>query len=184
VRAAARAGEYFAWFLFGLGVVELLVGFGISGLWAMVLGWFILGAARAEGARAVLDEGLAGMRIGELMTPHPITVPDTITADELLECVRVHRCTSFPLTHDHEITGLATLARCRAVDPRRRAGVMVRDVAWPIERVTVARPDELAADVLRRVSGGDGRILVLEHGHLRGIVSPSDVTRAVSAATG
>jgi len=184
-RSAARAGRYFAWFLFAVGITEMLGGAGVSGIWSVLLGWFILGAAAAEEERATVESELSGVRIGALMTPDPIVAPDSITVDEFLDrYVASRRCTSFPVTHDGSIVGLATLARCRALDPRRRAGTSVCDVAWPLTDVPIARPDDLVVDVLHRgISGGDGRILVFEGDRLVGIVSPSDVARVLAPAS-
>jgi Zn-dependent protease len=179
-RAAARAGETFAWVLFALGIVEIFLGAGIGGIWAVLLGWYLLDAARNEGARALVEQRLAGVRIGEIMSRDPITAPDSIMVEELLDhYVVAHHRASFPLTHDGRVTGLVTLARLRALDPRRRAGVSVGAIAWPLAEVTTARPDEMAFDVLRRQAGGDGRVLVLDDGALVGIVSPSDFARVV-----
>jgi Zn-dependent protease len=181
-RAASRGGEIFAWFLFGVGVLELLLGAGISGVWAVLLGWFVRNAAAAEAAQAEAEERLAGRRVVELMTPRPVVAPDDITVDDLLDrYVIAHHCTSFPVSHNGRISGLATLARCRALNPSKRSGVLVRDVAWPLDDVTTARPDELIIDVLERASGGDGRILVFDGPELVGIVSPSDISRVLEA---
>ena len=49
--------------------------------------------------------------------------------------------------------------------------------------MTCVHADEQLLDVLRTADeGGDGRILVLDNGRLSGIVSPTDVSRAVQAA--
>ncbi len=185
-RTAARAGETFAHVLIALGILELFLGAGVSGVWAILLGWFLLGAARAEKAQLEMEARLAGLRVEDVMTPDPATAPASITVDELLDSyVLRYRCTSFPLVAgDGSIVGLATLARCRAVAPRLRAGIPVSEVAWRLDEVTVAPPDELLIEVLRRMSGGDGRILVFDDGGLVGIVSPSDVARAAQVGRG
>ena len=185
-RTAARAGETFAHVLIALGIVELVFGAGVSGVWAILLGWFLLGAARAEKTQVDVEVQLAGLCVMDVMTPDPITAPASITVDELLDCyVLRHRCTSFPLVADDgRIVGLATLARCRAVTPRMRAGIPVSEIAWPLDDITTASPDEPLTKVLRRASGGDGRILVFEGAHLAGIVSPSDIARVAEVGTG
>ena len=178
-RTAAHAGRVFAWCLFALGIIELFGGADVSGIWAVLLGWFVLGAASAEEARAVVEQELDGVRIRDIMTPNPVVAPDSITVAELLDHYVVpHHCTSFPIVHDGSVTGLATLARCRVVDPRHRSETRVRDIAWPVSQVAVGRPDELVVDVLHRgMDSGDGRILVFDDDRLVGIVSPSDIAR-------
>ena len=185
-RTAARAGETFAHVLIALGILELFFGAGVSGVWAILLGWFLLGAARAEKAQLEMEAQLAGLRVKDVMTPDPVTAPASITVDELLDSyVLRYRCTSFPLVAgDDSIVGLATLARCRTVMPRLRAGIPASEVAWRLDDITIAPPDELLTEVLRRMSGGDGRILVFDGSRLVGIVSPSDITRATQVGGG
>ena len=71
----------------------------------------------------------------------------------------------------------------RAVPAARRATTRAADSAWPLSALTVASPDEPILGVLRRIGEeGDGRVLVLSNGELVGIVTPTDISRAVQAA--
>jgi Zn-dependent protease len=180
-RTAARAGEIFARVLIGIGVVELWFGLGLGGIWSILLGWFLLGAARSEEEQVDLEERLAGYRVRDVMTPQPLTAPASISVAELLDDYVLRRhCSAFPLVDaTGRVVGLATLARARAVPSGRRAVTPARDVAWPVHEVTTARPDEAVMPVLRRAAGGDGRVLVFDGERLVGIMSPSDIARVV-----
>jgi CBS domain-containing protein len=69
------------------------------------------------------------------------------------------------------------------VPPARRASTRVEQIAWPVTALTIAGPDELILDVLRRsATGGDGRILACDADTVVGIVSPTDITRAMQFA--
>jgi CBS domain-containing protein len=121
------------------------------------------------------------------MTRDPITVPDDASADDVVdEYVLRHHCSAFPVVgRDGSLRGLVTLARVRSVPPDRRPATNVASLAWPLSSLTVAAPQEFLLDVLMRLGTdgeGDGRILVLDNGRLVGIVSPSDVSRAVQIA--
>ena len=74
-RTATRAGETFAHVLIAVGILELFFGAGVSGVWAILLGWFLLGAARAEKAQIEMEAQLAGLRVKDVMTPDPVTAP-------------------------------------------------------------------------------------------------------------
>ena len=126
-----------------------------------------------------IEVQLAGLCVKDVMTPDPVTAPASITVDELLDSyVLRYRCTSFPLVADDgSIVGLATLARCRAVTPRLRAGIPVSEVAWPTGRHHDRAARRTADEGVAPHSGGDGRILVFEGVGLAGIVSPSDIAR-------
>jgi CBS domain-containing protein len=183
--SASRAGRVFGWVLVAIGVLEFSVVDTIGGLWFMALGWFLISAARAEENQARMSMDLGGMRVADLMSPQPITVfADTSVADVIDEYVLRHHCSAFPVVgHDGSVRGLVTLNRLRALPLRDRATTPVDALAWPVATITTARPDEPILDVLRRLrDDGDSRILVLREGNLVGIVSPTDITRAVQVA--
>jgi Zn-dependent protease len=181
-RSATHAGQTFGRILIGLGIVEVLLG-SAGGLWFVLLGWFLYTAARAEEAQIDVETSLGSLSVRDVMTPDPIVAPASISVADLLdEYVLRHHCSAFPLrAPDEQIVGLATLGRCRTVPVHRRATVAALDVAWRIDEVTICAPEEALLDVLRRVTGGDGRLLVFESARLVGIVSPSDISRLLQA---
>jgi Zn-dependent protease/CBS domain-containing protein len=182
---AARAGRVFAFALIGLGLVEFLFGITVSGLWFLLLGWFVLNAAQAEETQVHLTQDLASTRVHDVMTADPITVRDNLSVDEVLhDYVLARHCSTFPVVDDAgRLAGLATLGRLRAVPAGRRADTRIADIAWPVDDLTISSPDELILDVLRRETpGGDGRILVCSGTTVAGIVSPSDIARAIRLA--
>ncbi len=181
---AARAGRVFAFVLVGLGFFEFLVGVDVSGLWFVLLGWFLLSASRVEEMQARMTRSLGTTRVRDLMTPDPISVPGTISVhDALHDYVLARHCSSFPvLAADGGCTGLVTLGRMRSVRPELRTTTPVSAISWTLVDLTTAAPDELLLDVLRRSKpGGDGRILVCEGAAVVGIISPTDITRALQA---
>jgi Zn-dependent protease len=174
---ASRAGRAFGLLLIGLGIVELAFGAGLGGLWFMLIGFFILTAARGEETHA----RLRGLHVRDVMTPDPVTAPDWLTIADFLErFVFAHRFSTFPLTgFSGDVTGIVTLRAVKRVPPDRRAEQRVRDIACPLTDVPVAAPDDDLVELLPRLAGGcsDGRALVLVDGELVGIVSPTDVAR-------
>jgi Zn-dependent protease/CBS domain-containing protein len=182
---AARAGRGFAFVLIVLGFFEFLVGADVSGLWFVLLGWFLLTASRAEEMQARMRRDLATMHVRDLMTADPITVRNDMSVDEVLhDYVLARHCSSFPVLDDaSRLAGLVTLGRLRSVPPAHRATTRVSEIAWPLADLTIAAPDEPILDVLRRsTDGGDGRILVSRGDAVVGIVSPTDITRAMQFA--
>ena len=182
---AARAGRGFGYVLIGLGLLQFSAGLGAGGLWFVFLGWFLLMAARAEQVSAEARVFLEGVRVADVMTPDPVVAPGWITVDAFLEeYVLRHRFSAFPVrTFDGELGGLVTLNRLKEVPIERRAAVRVIDVACTIDQVPVTRSDEMLLDLVGRMSAcSDGRALVIDDGGLAGIVSPTDVARALESA--
>jgi Zn-dependent protease/CBS domain-containing protein len=183
--SATRAGRVFAYVLVGGGFAEILVGAVVSGFWMILLGWFVLNASRAEEEQIRMTRDLAGVRVRDLMTPAPITVRDTLAVEDVLhDYVLGRHCSAFPVVDAQGvIEGLVTLRHLRGVHPSERASTPVGRIALPVDQVPRAAPDEMILDVLRRAADlEEARLLVFEHGHLVGIVSPTDVARAVQLA--
>ncbi|MFE2849414.1 hypothetical protein ACFXKS_39180 [Streptomyces scopuliridis] len=69
--------------------------------------------------------------------------------------------------------------------PARRPAVRVRDVAAPVSRCTVAAPEVAMEDILDRIGSTTGTgvpVLVMEGGHLAGIITVHDTTAWSGAA--
>lgn len=180
-RVAARAGRGLGWALIAFGLFEFLVGFGIGGLWLALIGWFLLGAAGAEQRQAEVGESLSGVRVSDVMSSDPQTVPADIPVAKFIDRYLFgFRHTAFPLVEDGRPVGLVSLDRVREVSPDRRERTALRDVACGPDELTLASPQETLTDLLPRLSQcTDGRALVVTDGHLVGIVSPSDINRAM-----
>ncbi len=183
---ATRAGGRLGYALIGLGVLLLLLG-DLSALWFVLLGWFLLAASRAEATHELLHGALAGVRVRDVMSGSPIVAPEETSLASLVdEWFLRHDCSAFPLVgRDGRVSGLITLAAIKAAPRHDWDRLRGQDVADPVAAVATARPEEAFTDLLERLAGdsvGGGRALVFERGALVGIVTPTDVHRAVDLA--
>jgi Zn-dependent protease len=169
--AATNAGRTFGYVLIGLGVLLVAAG-GIGGIWFVFLGWFLLSAAKAEQTHVLVHDALAGVRVRDVMSSDLITAPAAISVSELLEeHVLRHHCSAFPLTDARGIpVAFITLRQIKAVPAAQRGTVRAGDrVLDLVDRITQAK-------------AGDGRALVFEDDRAVGIVSPTDLNRALELA--
>lgn len=178
---SARAGRVLGWLLIAFGLVQFLLGAAFGGLWLALIGWFLLGAAGAEERQAQVGEALAGVRVSDVMSTDPQTVPADLRVAEFIDRYLLgYRHTAFPLAEDGRPVGLVSLERVSQVPPDQRERVGLREVACNEKDLTITNPDERLTDLLPRLSRcADGRALVVTEGRLVGIVSPSDVNRAM-----
>jgi Zn-dependent protease/CBS domain-containing protein len=183
---AARAGRVVGFLLIALGVLQLVTGFGLGGIWLALIGWFMVSAATAEEQQARLSGRLAGITVADVMTPQPLTLDADLTVDDFVGQVALtHRFSTYPLVdHLGRLTGLVTLNRVRAVPPGQRATTRLREIACAPNEVPVARPNDSLVDLLERMHGcADGRAVVVDDaGRVVGLVSPSDVARSLELA--
>ncbi|GGM14599.1 MULTISPECIES: site-2 protease family protein [Micromonospora] len=182
---AARAGWILGVALIGFGLWRFLVGAGFGGLWLALIGWFLIGVAGLEERQARMGSALRGVRVGDVMTPQPQTASGELTvADFVDNYLFAYRHTALPLTVDGEPVGLVTLDRVRGTPVEKRATTRLAEVACRAEDLVLAAPEEELTDLLPRLSAcADGRALVVTGGQLVGIVSPSDISRAVQRGT-
>jgi Zn-dependent protease/CBS domain-containing protein len=178
---SARSGQVFGWALVVAAAYLVLVRRDYSWLWFALLGWFLIGAATAESQQAVLQSRLRTVAVRQIMTPDPMTVPASATvAWFLTDYLPRHRHSAFPVQADGQTVGLVTVHRINQVPPAARGQTTLEDAACPLPDVARATPDEPVADVLPRLNAcSERRALVFTDGHLAGIVSPADISRAL-----
>lgn len=186
-RVSTTAGRTFGYLMVGVGIALVAVGY-LGGAWIALIGWFVISAANAEATHALLQGALADVRIRDVMTPRPITVPASMPVDALLEhAFLAHHCSAFPVVDDAgRPVGLVTLRRLRSLPVTDRVGRTAGDIAIPVERAVVVHPDDALVATLEHLAPdapGDGRMLVFDGPVLVGIVSPTDIHRALELAS-
>jgi Zn-dependent protease len=183
---AAAIGRGFAYLLISGGVLLFIFQGAFSGAWLAFIGWFLLGAAGAEVRYLAARQALEGLRVHDVMTPHPVTVPAGHTIGQFMDEVAWERHhTTYPVIDDGRFAGLLAF-RCVAAVPRRAWDERsVRDCMIPRGRVPELRPEEPAVDALGELSATDvNRGVVLEGDRLVGILSAADLARALEVRTG
>jgi Zn-dependent protease/CBS domain-containing protein len=182
-RIAVRTGHVVAWMLIGLGLLAALTGSVVSGLWLVLIGWFVDNAGRAEGDAVRQRAVLGSVVVGGLMSPDPVTVPDDLSVERLVQdYVLGHHHSAFPVIDGlGRVVGLVGLDQVRKVPADRRGDVTVGQVAMPLEAVPVVGPADSGVIGLQRLgSSGVGRALVIDStGNLVGILSNADLARAL-----
>jgi Zn-dependent protease/CBS domain-containing protein len=183
---AARAGRRFGVLLVCLGVVLVIFAAQGGGIWLMLIGWFIASAASAEEQQAQVQGRLDGVLVSDVMSPDPLTVPAGLSVGRVLEDhVLRHRVSAFPVVDPSgQLQGLVTLNHIKRVQPELRSSVSVDDIACPPDEVPTATPTDRLVDVLPAMAhrGGDGRVVVLDGARIVGILTSTDVTRAIDLA--
>jgi Zn-dependent protease/CBS domain-containing protein len=184
---AARVGQGVGGLLIALGALGFLLAGNAGGLWTSLVGWFVLGAARSEGQVAALRLTLGDRRADEVMQAEPTVGPAWFTVDAFLRRFAVaHPHTAFPVQEfDGRLSGLITLDVLRRVPPERREAIRVGQLALPLERAVTVQPETSAVEVAARLTMSRQSIaLVLDQARLVGIITPTDLERAIALGRG
>lgn len=179
---AARAGRIVGCGLICFGLLEVMVGAIVGGLWLMFVGWFLFTAARDEEWSVLTRRALADAVVGDVATAAPHTVPAWITIDRFIEdYLLVDRHSGYPvLARDGSLTGLITLTQVRSVPFGERATTTVGEAAQSLDHVPTAALNEPVFALIERLAEtGAKRALVLDSGLLVGIVTSGDLTRLI-----
>jgi Zn-dependent protease/predicted transcriptional regulator len=180
-RVASEIGQAFGYLFIALGIAMFVFQGSFSGAWLAFIGWFLLQGARAEARYVATEQALAGLRVRDLMVRHPVTVDADSTIGRFMDDVAwSHRFTTYPVLDGDRPVGLLAFASVAAVprsdwDTRR-----VRDTMFPLDDVPLLTEDETAVDALEELSAPTGnRGLVVDNGHLTGLLSITDIARAL-----
>jgi len=79
-RISALLGQVFAWILVGLGIFLLFTSDAFTGVWFVLLGWFLGSAARGAVVQSRFTDRLEGVTAADLMDAQPVWVPSDTTA--------------------------------------------------------------------------------------------------------
>jgi Zn-dependent protease/predicted transcriptional regulator len=176
-RKASGAGTVLALGLMGLGLFSALSGGGIGGVWLVLIGFFVLNASRGTYQRLLMQDGLRGRRVAELMTPDPWTATPEMTLAELADRVMLAHAVSFaPVVDAGNVIGQIDAARMREVAREDWATTRVADAMAPLTDADLIAPRMTAEEALQRLSDGPQRKLIVAEGRrLRGILSLRDL---------
>ena len=175
---AATAGFTIGGLLVVVGVVEVGLGANPAGLWTSFVGWFLVMAARREGAEARVESLIGSAPIDDLMGPAPTEVPDWLPVADVAAGAGKGSTERF-LAVDFDgrptaVAGVAELGRIAAgtPEPSHGLGVRLRDLGLPTPvKVEAGTPAAAALKVMR------GPLLVTRAGAVVGVVTRVDVTR-------
>jgi Zn-dependent protease/CBS domain-containing protein len=182
-RLAADVGRGFGYLFIVAGLGLFVFQGSFSGAWLAFIGWFLLGAADAEAQHVRARQALAGLRVRDLMTRDPVTVDAELTLGEFMDSVVwQRRHTTYPVVHDGRPVGLLPFRRVAEVPRAEWDAKHVRDCMLARSEVPVLDEDAQAIDALAELGEtGVSRALVLADGRLAGLLSMSDLARALHA---
>jgi Zn-dependent protease len=187
-RFSARLGQGFAYLLIGLGIYLLTKSDAFTGLWFIVMGWFLGQTATGAVASSRFYERLEGVTVADVMDTQPVWVPgETTIVQAQDEFFLRYRWPWFPVADStsglflgllrQELIeaamedGRPALPVSEIVDAKADAAYSVHDDT-PIEQL-------LGSDGLRSL----GALMVVDsEERLRGVVTLEQVRRALTAA--
>ena len=178
-RMAALTGVGLAFVLMAGGAVAFVLGAFLTGIWFVVIGWFLRSQADAALQQLTIREELRGLTVSAALRRdfHPVR-PELSLASMLDDYVLLYHDRCYPVMSNGWLRGLISPADLQKFPRSEWHERSVSEAMTPSERLQVAQAsDDLARAVEVMASADVHELPVMEDGRLLGFVARSDVTR-------
>ncbi len=181
-RVASNAGMAFGLFLMVVGVINLATGHFIVGLWWVLIGMFLQGAASANTFQSKLRQALEGEKVRRFMNKLPVTVGPELTVDDLVEnYIYQYHHKLFPVIKDDIIAGFVTTRQVKKIAKSEWPTVTVGEIMSQDSQEIAINADEDAVNALDRMrQSKTARLMVMDRGKLVGIIALKDMMELLS----
>ncbi|NWG08815.1 MAG: site-2 protease family protein [Nitrososphaerales archaeon] len=184
-RMASRAGEAISYLFIFFGLFLILFDGFISGLWFILIGWFIKSGAEASLKQTIISQALSGVNVGDIMTKEVHTIAQNMSISDVVEnYFYKYKHGGFPVVEDGNLLGMLTTQDVRAVAKERWNELKAKDIMTSSEKLVKTQPEEPVVDAFLKLSKRDiGRLPVVKDRKLVGIISRSDVMHIIRVKT-
>jgi Zn-dependent protease/CBS domain-containing protein len=185
-RWASGTGQAIAWIFIVTGVVMIFgaripfFGTGlINGLWLILIGWFLNGAAIAGYRQIVIRDLLEDVPVERLMRSEvPVVPPDLSVSDLVYQWIIGTDERAFPVLAGERLVGLVCLEDARKLPREAWNSTTVEQIMTRAEQLDVVSPREDANEAFEKLTRRDVRqVPVIQDGHLVGLLRRRDIVK-------
>ncbi len=182
-RIASRIGAGFGLALILLGVLNIITGNFIGGMWWVLIGLFLRSASQTSYTQLLMQRVLSGEPVRQFMKKDPVSVSPAMSLDQLIHnYFYKYHYKMFPVQDDAgNLEGCITLDRIKEIPREEWERRHVEDIVSQCSEQNTVEPSTDAMKVMARMNReGVSRLLVTDHGHLEGIVTLRDLFNFIS----
>jgi len=178
-QTAAKSGTVFAYFLMALGVFALFQGALMAGLWQLMIGGFVLIAARSSVTSLMARNAFEGKTVRELMSRDPVTVGPETTLSAFANQIMLGKGVTFaPVVERSVLLGHFDQSVLSGIDRENWANTRVGDVYVGLDQGVMIAPELPVPDLLEIISKtGRRKFMVVSDHHLYGVITLADLIR-------
>ncbi|MCF6147402.1 MAG: CBS domain-containing protein [Candidatus Kuenenia sp.] len=181
-RISAHIGSGFGFFLIFLGILYIINGAFISGIWIAFIGLFLRKASQLSYQKLIWIQNLAGESVQRFMRRNPMTAPPEITLAEIIEnYFYKYHFKLFPVVKDGKFIGFISTREIKNVPKEEWNQHTVEEFLQPYSTENTIPPDADATKALLLMSKtGNSRLMVIEGERLIGIITLKDLLQFLS----
>ncbi|HET7147736.1 MAG TPA: site-2 protease family protein [Candidatus Nitrosopolaris sp.] len=155
---AVNVGIIISYGFMAFGFVMMVTGSFLSGVWTLLIGWFLNSGARSYIAQQELSSVLSHVRLRDIMNTNIISVGLNLTVNEMLTgYFQTYMKSAFPVVNNqNQLLGVVTLNRTMEIPDYKRQNMTAEDVMIPLVDLIVMRDDAKANEALLQMTRGGG----------------------------
>ncbi len=179
---SSRIGSGFGVVLILVGILSVILGNFVGGVWWFVIGLFLRGASRQSYRQLIMRKALEGERVRRFMATEPVTVSPRISLEDLVEdYIYRYHYKMYPVVDDGRLVGCVTVSQVKEVPRDERRSHTVGELATPCSGENAIEADADAMKALAPMNRtGASRLMVVDRGELVGVVALKDMLRFLS----
>ncbi len=174
---SAGAGTFISFALMAVGVISIMFGNFVGGIWFVVIGWFLRNVSESSYRQQLLRSTLEGTKVGEMVNHSFRTVPPDISLSQLVNdsmLAQGQRCV--PVVAGQELLGIVTMDDLRRIPRQEWPTTSAYRTMTPYEKLKVTNPrDYLLQTLSVMASHNVHQLPVLEGKLFLGFVTRADV---------
>jgi Zn-dependent protease len=180
---SSRIGRGFGTALMILGVIAVVGGNLIGGMWWFLIGIFVRGAASSSYQQLVLKDMVEGQPVRRFMRSEPVTVaPSVSIADWVEDYVYRHHYKMYTVVDGSRLLGCITIDSLQGL---RREDWSTTQVADVMEHRSESNTVDAGTDTMALLTtilkpAGRSRFMVVEDDRLVGIIALKDLLELIS----
>ncbi len=179
--AAARLGEWIAYGIMGVGVLYTLLGGYLSGIWLLIIGFFLRNASAASYEQLLVESTLSHIRAADILRRDIEAVPPDTSVEELVhEHILRTNARCFAVVAAGEFAGLITLTDVQKLPREEWPLTSVYRAMTPASKLHTVAPGDSVTKVLHLMATNDvNQLPVVEGRELMGLVTRGDIMRFI-----
>ena len=176
-RITSRLGEAFGLILIGVGVISVIQGRWLTGVWWAMIGLFLRGAAQQAYRHVIVRRALSGTSVGQLTLPDPAPLdPDALIRDLIHGPLDRTQYELFPVVEDGKLLGAVTREGVELVPREKWDWTRVKDIIEPLTESNTISPDADAMAALLHMQAHRATCLIVAEGdRLAGMLTLRDL---------
>lgn len=181
-RVTARIGAGFGVILITLGILALISGNFLGGIWQILIGMFLRNAANAAYQQLLRQDASTSDPIAGLISAQPVTVPAGITIQEFMTAyLSRHTMGIYPVVEGKRLVGCIHPDHARKFSTDQWDNHWVQDIMQPCHSQEIIPANMSVSEALERFNQtGASQLLVVESHRLLGTLKLQHLMKALA----